>query len=272
MKLADPAPRLNNLPMKIIAAVLVGLVLAIWLMYTPEGLLGKADAVGYAVCHRIDLRSFHLGDRQLPLCVRCSGMFLGALLGLVYQAWTAPRYGGFPPRRVLAVMAVLFLAFAFDGVNSYLHLFPGMHGLYEPHHALRLLTGTGMGLALAMVLYPAYQQTVWRDWVPRPPVGSLRSLAILLGLALAMAGLVWLQHPAILYPAALLSAAGVVILLSMVYSMVAVMVLRMENRSLALSDLALPILCGVGLAFLQIGGIDWLRFLFTGTWDGFHFG
>ena len=91
MKQMEPPPRLNSLPVKIFALVIAAVVVVLWLIYTPEGLLGKADAIGYAVCHRIDLRSFHLGDRQLPLCVRCSGMYLGALLGLAYQAWLAPR-------------------------------------------------------------------------------------------------------------------------------------------------------------------------------------
>ncbi len=83
----------------------IGLLLFGWLLNTPPGLLGKADAIGYAVCHRIDLRSFHLGDRQLPLCVRCSGMYLGAMLGLAYQALTRPRAGGFPQRSVWVVYA-----------------------------------------------------------------------------------------------------------------------------------------------------------------------
>ena len=68
----------------------------VWLFLTPEGLLGKADAVGYSVCHRISVRSFHIGERPLPLCARCSGMFLGALLGLVYQAAQGKK-GKMPP-------------------------------------------------------------------------------------------------------------------------------------------------------------------------------
>src|SRR5689334_17781875 len=67
----------------IIAAVLLLVVSTIWVYLTPEGVLGKADAVGYAVCHRITVRSFLFPDgRQLPLCARCSGMFLGVLVGL----------------------------------------------------------------------------------------------------------------------------------------------------------------------------------------------
>ena len=41
---------------------------------------GKADHIGYAVCHQISVRSYFFGDHQLPLCARCSGQYLGALL------------------------------------------------------------------------------------------------------------------------------------------------------------------------------------------------
>ena len=33
--------------------LLLGILLVVWLILTPPGLLGKADAIGYAVCHRI---------------------------------------------------------------------------------------------------------------------------------------------------------------------------------------------------------------------------
>lgn len=262
----------RELPAKVAALMVVGLILSVWLMYTPDGLLGKADAIGYAVCHRIDLRSFHLGERQLPVCVRCSGMFVGALIGLVYQALSAPRRGGFPSLRIGIILGFFFTAFAVDGVNSYLHLFPGFTGLYTPNHALRLLTGTGMGLTLAVVLYPAFNQSVWRDWDRRPAVGDVRSLALLVGVALLFDALIWTQHPMVLYPLALLSAGGVVVMLTMVYTLVAVMALRMENQAEDASQLTLPAILGVGLAFLQIGGLDLVRYLLTGTWDGFHFG
>lgn len=243
-----------------------------WLLNTPAGLLGKADAVGYAVCHRIDLRSYHLGDRQLPLCVRCSGMYLGAVLGLTYQALTRKRAGGFPPRPVWVVYGLFILAFAIDGVNSYLHLFPGFTGLYEPQNWLRLLTGTGMGLVVAGVLYPAFNQTVWQDWKNIPSVSGLPSLAVLTALALLIDWMVLTGNTLFLYPLALVSAAGVLVLLGMVYTMVWVMLLRRENRALQIRQLLFPLVGGFGLALLQIALLDGLRFFFTGTWDGFHFG
>ena len=63
-------------------AILV--VFVAFVFITPPGLLGKADGIGYAVCHRIDARSFHLHDRQLPLCARCTGEFNAAAIALIF--------------------------------------------------------------------------------------------------------------------------------------------------------------------------------------------
>ena len=185
----------------------VAFLLLGWLINTPPGLLGKADAVGYAVCHRIDVRSFHLGERQIPLCVRCSGMYLGAVLGLGLQAWLRPRRAGTPPWRVLIALGLLAASFAVDGVNSYMHLIPGAPRLYEPQNWLRLYTGSGMGLALAGMLYPAFNQMFWVRSDPRSALDSLRVLGGLVLLTALLNLLVLTENPWLLYPLALISAA-----------------------------------------------------------------
>jgi uncharacterized membrane protein len=250
----------------------VGLLVIGWLLNTPEGLFGKADAVGYAVCHRIDLRSFHLGDRQLPLCARCTGMYLGAMLGLAFQAATARRRTGTPPRGVILVLGLMVLAFAVDGLNSYLSLFPGAPTVYQPDNTLRLLTGTGMGIAIAAALFPAFNLSVWRTVHPGPalpgglPFSGLIALGVLLNLILLT------QNPWVLYPMALISAAGVLVLITMVYTMIWLIALRQENRFDRLTELLLPLTGGFGLGMVQIIVLDLGRYLLTGTWDGFHFG
>ena len=250
----------------------VALLIIGWLMNTPPGLLGKADAVGYAVCHRIDLRSFHLGDRTLPLCARCTGMFLAAMLGLMYQAILRPRRAGMPHWSVLAVLGILAGSFAVDGLNSYAHLFPGAPSLYEPRNWLRLLTGSGMGLAVSGVLFPAFNQTVWREWYTTPGIKNLSSMGILIALMLVMDAIVLTENPFVLYPLALISAAGVIILLTLVYTMVWLMIFRSENSIERLQQLIFPLVGGFGFALLQIILLDLVRFLLTGTWDGFHIG
>ncbi|MEJ2709084.1 MAG: DUF2085 domain-containing protein [Anaerolineales bacterium] len=250
----------------------VGLLLFGWLLNTPAGLLGKADAIGYAVCHRIDARSFHLGARQVPLCARCSGMYLGAMLGLIYQAIMGRSRSGMPSARLWVVLGLLVVAFGVDGLNSYLHFFPGAPTLYDPQNWLRLLTGTGMGVVIAAALFPAFNQTAWKNQDRRPALENFRSLTILLAAALILDLVVLTENPLILYPLALISAAGVLILLSMIYTMLWLMILRIENRFQSLLQMVLPLSGGFGLALVQIAALDFVRYLFTGSWEGFHLG
>ncbi|HNB52538.1 MAG TPA: DUF2085 domain-containing protein [Anaerolineales bacterium] len=262
-----PFSRKSLIPLVYLAA---GLVLLTWLGNTPEGLLGKADAIGYAVCHRIDVRSFHLGDRPISLCARCTGMYLGALLGLAFQWFTAPRAGGFPPRRVIAVLAGVVVLFGIDGVNSFAHLLPNLPGLYEPNNVLRILTGVAFGIVMSAAIYPAFSQTMWEDWPERAALPGLRQLFIVFLLGLGIALLVLTENPFILYPLALISAAGVLVILSMVYGMLWLIVLKAENQYTRLWQLITPLTGGFAMALLQIALLDWGRFILTGTWEGFH--
>jgi uncharacterized membrane protein len=245
------------------------IILAVWLAKTPDGLLGKADAIGYAVCHRIDARSFHLGNRQLPLCARCSGMYLGALLGLVYQL-AQGRRGGMPSLKTYGVLALLVGAFGVDGTNSFLHFFPQAPGLYQPTNWLRLVTGTGMGIALSAVLLPVFHQTLWKTWDSRRALGSLRQMSGLIGLGALLVLLLLTGNEIVLYPLALLSAAGVMVLLTMVYTMILILLSRADNTFEKLRQIWLPLVGGFTLALLQIAAIDLVRFMMTGTWAGFN--
>ncbi len=251
-----------------------------FLVIAPPGLLGKADALGYAVCHRIDARSFHIGTRQLPLCARCSGMYLGALLGLVFLTLTVSKRAGMPSKGLFVPLGLLVIAFGVDGVNSYFTLmrgigtplFSSIPTLYEPNNTLRLLTGTGMGLVIAVVIFPAFNQTLRADWDPRPALRGWRALGILLALALVMDLVMLTESPVVLYPLAILSAMTVPLLLGTVYSLFAVMALRKDNTYQRLSQAWLPLTAGFTIAMLQIVLFDILRFTLTGTWGGFPLG
>jgi uncharacterized membrane protein len=254
------------------AFLAAGVVLFAWLLATPAGLLGKADAIGYAVCHRIDLRSFHLGARTLPLCARCTGIYLGAILALAgYRVVGRGRAGAFPGRSVLGAFLIFGVLFAVDGVNSYLTFFPGMPHLYEPSNVLRLATGLVAGVAVGTLVHAGFQQNVWKDWRAEPPLRSLRELAVLLAGAAGVGALVLSDNPLVLYPLALISAVGVLIVLSSVYTVLVLIVQGRENRAVLWLDVARPGFLGLALAVAQIGALDSVRFALTGTWSGFTF-
>lgn len=271
----QPSKRFGTLAryLVIFAAILV---ITAWLINTPPGLLGKADGIGYAVCHRISERSFHIGDRQLPLCARCSGMYLGAMIGLTYQVIASRRRQNFPPWSVSIPLILFVLAFAIDGANSYLYLLktiaPGVlsqvPNLYIPNNILRLFTGSGMGLGLAAILYPAFNQTMWIEADERPAV-KLKDLIILVGIVTLVNLLVLTESPFVLVPVAFISAAGVIVLLTMVYTIIWTMLMQKENQFSRLTQLWLALLAGLTVAFIQVLAIDLLRYWFTGTWGAF---
>lgn len=243
--------------------------LGAWLLNTPEGLLGKADAIGYAICHRIDSHSLHIGDVQFPLCARCTGIYLGVLLGMVTMlALGRRRAGGLPKGPIFLTLLGFIGIMGFDGINSYLNFFPGLPHLYTPNNTLRVITGTLNGLALAGLMFPVLNQTLWADWEDRPVLGRFRELGLLVGLAALVMALVLTDNVLILYPLALLSSVGVLAILVALNTTILLMVVRRENRVRTLRGAALPLLAGFTLAIIEIGVVDALRFAVFQTWGG----
>lgn len=271
-ELPGQAKKGARLSWKVGLFLVVSLLFLGWLSYAPPGLLGKADALGYAVCHRLDARSFHLGERQLPLCARCSGMYLGAVLGLVFQAVLAPRKSGSPPVKVIVVFILFFLGFAIDGSNSFLSLILGKGPLYEPSNTLRLFTGTGMGLGIAAVLYPALGQTIWQQSTPQPALVNLRITLLMVLIALGLDLLVLSELAVVLFALALISAAGVLLLLTLIYTMMLVIIFHQENHFSFLYQLWPAFLGGLLAALTQVFASDIIRYVFTKTWGGFPLG
>lgn len=253
------------------------LAFAAWMYVAPEGALGKLDAIGYAVCHRIDARSFHIGDHQLPLCARCTGEFFSAGTALIFMALVSGKRSKLPSRGIIVVLILFFLAFGIDGSNSYLYLLKqtapsgalaAFPNLYVPNNALRLFTGSGMGIALAAVLFPILNQTLWRELDNRPAL-EWKSFGILVAIIAALDLLVLTESLLILYPVAYVSALGTLALLVIVFGMLWTMLMREDNTYTSGRQLLLPALSGLTLALLMVVSIDLVRLQFTGTWSGF---
>ena len=144
--------------------------------------------------------------------------------------------------------------------------------LYVPNNTLRLFTGTGMGLTMSLFIYPAFNQTVWRDLDPAPVMGKWTHFLALIGLLLALDLAILTESPLVLYPIAFISPLGVLALLTMIYAIVWIMVMRQDNTFVNVKELWLPLLAGLTLAMLMILGIDLFRLQLTGTWEAFPLG
>ena len=236
------------------ALLLVAAVIAIWL---PADWLRWLDVVGNAVCHRISERSFFVAGRQLPLCARDTGMFSTALLGLLYFGLTLRQPAADPPRRpFIFVFIAFFLIWAFDGFNSYWVLLTGQTLFYPPQNWLRLTTGAGMGLTLCLLAVSLTSQILWPRSVRTPLVASWREMARLLLIAVSVIALFsWRPDP--LYGLlALISSLGVLAMLTLVNSLLAVIMLRRQGQT---NRLGLPLLIGMTLTIAEIVSINLLR-------------
>jgi len=250
-----PRPRLA-----IVAVVLSALIIVLFVQAPPHTLLGKADVVGYAICHRIPERSFVLGDRHFPLCARCTGTFLGALLGLAAMLLLRRgRAAQLPPVPVLAALVGFIGLWGFDGLNSYLTLFPNAPNLYEPRNWLRMMTGLLNGLALIIFVFPVFNFTLWREPTRERAIKNLWELLALLPLVALLLLAAQSGIDVILYPLAILSTVGVLVMLILINTMIVTVVLGREGYARTWYQALIPLTGGAALAILQITAMDMFR-------------
>ena len=248
----------------IIAAVLAALALGFWIALTPPGFWAKIRMIGYAVCHQIPSHSFFEGEHQFPLCARCTGMYLGSLLGLGFT-WLQGKRGGFPPVWVWLIFTAFFLGFAFDGINSAIGLLPGFKQVYPSQNWFRMATGLGMGLTMGSLLAVAFTQAVWQDALELKIFARFRDFLMMLLAALAVGALVLWGSSFVKQALMLISTLGVVIMLTLIYSVPASILFFGQSKANDARSLWLPLLLGFFIMILQLGGMAYLRYLLTST-------
>jgi uncharacterized membrane protein len=278
-----PRQRVSLIPGFVVAAAVAAF--AIFLLVTPgemldytgDWFLAKTQMVGYAVCHQIVKHTFIIG-RPLPLCARCTGTFIGALVGFFGQAVVLRRRRAveFPPILVVVVLVTFTLLWAADGLNSLLAT-EGLNttivavfhvrNLYEPLQELRLATGALNGLTMSALVYPAFNATMWRKFLPERAVRGLRDLGLLVLLELGMVGvvlsLVLISLPWTIYPLAFLGALGVLTLLTSVNTMLVLIAVQRENTVGNWRAALIPLLAGFTVSLIQIAAISVVRYGFT---------
>ncbi len=259
-----PSPRFNKYYLLMLTVSI--LILAVFFLSPPVTILDKTHAIGYAICHQIPARTFHVNGTPLPLCARCTGIYLGALMGFVGMTLLGRRRSvELPPTFVLLTLVGFIGLMGIDGINSYLTFFPNAPHLYEPQNWLRLTTGTLHGLAMSTIVFPIINGGLWHaNYVKNEPViKNFKELLLFLAGAAVVILIVLGQHPLLLYPLAILSTAGVMLMLGIVCTMFMLLLTRREGMARTWGDVALPITMGLAASFLIIGGMDWFRAMLT---------
>ena len=168
------------------------------------------------------------------------------------------------------MLAVFFLIFLVDGLNSTLTTFIKVQPLYPPSNVLRLGTGFLMGVILANLILPLWNQTLWQQPDPLPALNTWKQFGLVLLCEVVVGVMVWLDIPALYYPVAVLSTATILVILGMVYSLLWAILLNKENSFATFKGAWTYFLLGIISTCLQIGLMDLLRFSLMGSWSGFQ--
>jgi uncharacterized membrane protein len=225
-----------------------------------HGLLRYIGLFLSGVCHQFPEHSLSIAGVQLPLCARCTGTYLGALVGLVNFWWAGrTRASWLPPARVLAVLFACFTFWAIDGLNSYLNYVTGRVFLYTPSNLPRLTAGMLNGLSLSTLVFPMFNFAIWRRPARQRVIRGWGELAGILLQIIAMGWLVQADIHWLLYPLVFLELGGVLLMLTIVNSLIVVLVLRRENLAEHWRQTLPTLGLGMFLSIGEVGGMALLR-------------
>ena len=95
------------------------------------------------LCHQKPERSFFYKQKQFPICSRCTGIVIGAVIGFIIASITAPN--------LLFILG--FIPLIVDGTTQYF-------GLRKSNNTLRFITGLLCGFSLPFVVFKTVNYTI----------------------------------------------------------------------------------------------------------------
>lgn len=245
------------------AIVTLALVVLVFL-FTPWPLYDKLWGIAYGICPQRPGHSLFFGDVQMPIEAREGGIFAGFLLGISYlivlgrgKAWKLP------PLKIQAVLVGFIILMGLDGVNAFAFDL-NLPTPYDPNLVMRSGTGLLAGIALAGLLLPIFNQTIWKQPNQVVSFSKWRELAPAL-LLLAIFGVAGLSGwGPLLYPISISAIFGQVILMVSLGTMMAAILLRREGQVSNLTELAPLILVGLVAVILLMSATSAVRYSLFG--------
>jgi len=118
------------------------------------GLESFAFFLGKAICHQLHERTFFIDGHYLPVCARCTGIYIGIFFSvLLFGFGKKFRSNTIPTTKISIFLLVFLLPLIIDGFGSYL-------GFYSTTNLVRVITGVLFGVILPIFVLPLLNHTV----------------------------------------------------------------------------------------------------------------
>jgi uncharacterized membrane protein len=99
------------------------------------------------LCHQLPSRSFHLEGHALGVCARCTGIYAGFAVSVLFYPLVRSMERAETPRRIWLVLACVPIAVDFA---------LGFFGIWPNTHFSRFTTGAIFGAACALFVVPGF--------------------------------------------------------------------------------------------------------------------
>jgi uncharacterized membrane protein len=138
--------------------------------------------IGFAVCHQLPDRTPAIDGYHLPLCARCSGLYLGIIAGYLYIMFMKKCRKGVLPEAPYGFILVGFLGITF--IEALTTLF----GLRQDIEKIRVFTGMISGSSIPLFSYPLFITEITDNYRDETNMGSIKDMVVLVVLIIIFFG------------------------------------------------------------------------------------
>ncbi len=229
----------------------------------PGDYTGTSHAILHGLCAQTPSHTLTFGGKMLPFDSRMTGIYGGFLVTIamiVYQGKLF-HYGN-PPLRIVCTLSALVGAMAIDGFNSLLFDL-GLWNPYVPQNALRIVTGYGVGVALAVAMSWLLASSVWNLSRPTAAITGPGDLAVP-AIGLIVYGALLLVRPTWLhFPVSILLVISAWITVTMLMLVIVLLSLKLDERVRSVQHLHAPVaisaLLAVSVMMVLAGARFWVE-------------
>lgn len=126
-----------------------------------QSLIDILSFLGGGLCHQRVERSFSVDILNMPVCSRCTGIYLGIFISLITIILLERRIKGeFPSLKIVLIAVGVFLIMGLDVVLSFL-------GIIESNNIIRLITGFFTGWFMVLLLLPLANNVMFERFVKK---------------------------------------------------------------------------------------------------------
>lgn len=131
------------------------------------------DFLNTYIFHWHPSKAIWIGGHSLSWDARCSGIYIGFGIGVLYHLTVSRKAKNLPPWIILFANSLLFIPLLLD-------VFTIQYGFRQPSNDIRYFTGLLFGAAFSVYLYPAFIMLVYSRGYDSAVIGSLRRFVLLI--------------------------------------------------------------------------------------------